>query len=684
MKRCVIGTILMVCLTVACAPTDTQHAPEELTAEQISSEVLSAMDLSADPCQDFYRYTCGGWLDTTEIPADQSRWSRGFDLVREKNRTLVNTILEEAAADPGDDVNKQMIGNYYAACMDEAAIDARGAAPLEPLFELIATVQDAQTLMPVMGQLNRWEAGMMFDYGVFPDFKNSDIDILHMLQGGLGMPDRDYYVSEDETKRELLRDYELHVARVFGLLGEDADVATRHAAAVVAFETELAQASLERAALRNYENMQHKIDLVGLQELTPGLPWSAYFEASGHPDAKQINVWTPDFFTTLEALVGRTEPETLQAYLRWGVTREASSTLSAEFVDAEYEFYGKKIAGQEEIRPRWKRCVDATTNALGEAVGKLYVDLTFSGDSKTIAKEMIGDLKASFDANLPGLAWMDETTAGRAREKLQAMEFKIGYPDEWRDYSSMTITTDAYFENSMAAQEFEFDRQFKKVGMPVDRQEWGMTPQTVNASNNPLLNMMTYPAGILQPPFFHQNFPAAMNYGAIGGGIGHELTHGFDDQGRKFNPQGRMIEWWEPEVAEKFEEQAGCVDDFYSAYEIEPGTSVNGKLTLGENIADIGGLKQSSQAYALREQRHGAEASIIDGVTNEQLLFIAWGQIWCAKQTPEQARLQVTTDPHSPPQFRVNGPVSHIPAFAEAFNCEPGTPLNPATRCLVW
>jgi endothelin-converting enzyme/putative endopeptidase len=386
----------------------------------------------------------------------------------------------------------------------------------------------------------------------------------------------------------------------------------------------------------------------------------------------------------LENLVAQTTADVLQTYLRWHTVDGTANLLSKEFVDTNFDFFGKKIAGQEEIKPRWKRCVSATQGALGEAVGKLYVERMFAGSSKEVALEMIGDIKATFEAGLPDLAWMDETTRERAVEKLHAMGFKIGYPDKWRDYSSMTITPGAYFGNSMAGTAFEYDRQARKVGNPVDRDEWHMTPQMVNAYNNPLMNEMAYPAGILQPPFFHRDFPAAMNYGAIGGGIGHELTHGFDDQGRKFDPKGRLQEWWEPEVSEKFMSQAQCVDDVYSRYEVEPGAAVNGKLTLGENIADIGGLKQSHAAYKLWESRHGAPEPLLEQLTDEQLLFVAWGQIWCTLMSPERARLQVTTDPHTPAQFRVSGPVSHVPAFAEAFGCEVGAPMRPEEQCQVW
>jgi putative endopeptidase len=686
MKRFAVVCILIACASAGCSPhsDSSSDEPGGLSRETIAADVLSAMDLSADPCQDFYRYACGGWLDSTERPADQASWTRSFNVVVEKNREVVRQILEEAAADPGDDPDRQRIGHFYAACMDEAAVEAAGHAPLEPIFEQIATVADAGSLLAVTAALQRMGIGALFDIEVIPDFANPDLDIAFVLQGGLGMPDRDYYVSDDQKKQELMREYEQHVARMFALLGEDEATAKPHAAEVVAFETELAKASRDRVAMRQVDQLYHKIDIQGLKELTPQLPWDTFLEATGYPDVKDINVATPEFFEALESLVQRTAPDVLQTYLRWHAVDGTAYLLSKEFVDANFDFFGKKISGQEEIKPRWKRCVSATQGALGEAVGKLYVERMFAGSSKDVALEMIGDIKATFEAGLQDLAWMDDTTRERAVEKLHAMGFKIGYPDKWRDYSAMTITPDDYFANSMAGISFEFDRQARKIGNPVDRDEWHMTPQMVNAYNNPLMNEMVYPAGILQPPFFHRDFPAAMNYGAIGAGIGHEMTHGFDDQGRKFDPKGRLKEWWEPEVAEKFNAQAKCVEDFYSRYEVEPGLPVNGKLTLGENIADIGGLKESDAAYKRWESRHGTPEPLLDELTNEQLLFVAWGQIWCTLMSPEQARLQVTTNPHTPAQFRVAGPVSNIPAFAEAFGCEVGDPMRPEEPCVVW
>jgi len=686
MKRYAVLLVLLTWVAAGCsvAPDHGSTGPGDLTRAEIGAEVLSAMDLSADPCEDFYRYSCGGWLDSTERPADQASWTRSFNVVTERNRKVVREILEAAADDPGDDPDRRRIGHYYAACMDEAAVEAAGQAPLKPIFEEIATVEDAESLLAVTARLHRRGVGAVFDAAVYPDFKNPDLNIAFFFQGGLGMPDRDYYITEDETKLALLKDYEQHVARMFGLLGKDEATAEAHAAQVVTFETELAGASRDRAQMRQMEKLYNKMDLAGLKELTPKLPWDRFVEATGHPGIVDISVATPEFFEALEKLVARTEPAVLQTYLRWHAVDSTANLLSDPFVQANFDFFGKKVAGQEEIKPRWKRCVSATQDALGEAVGKLYVEKMFAGSSKETALEMIGDIKSTFEANLPQITWMDDTTRGRAIEKLDAVGFKIGYPDEWRDYSSMQVTAENHFANSMAGVGFEYDRQARKIGNPVDRKEWQMTPQTVNAYNNPLLNEMAYPAGILQPPFFHRDFPAAMNYGAIGAGIGHELTHGFDDQGRKFDPQGRLEEWWEPEVAEKFIAQAQCVDDFFSNYEVAPGANVNGQLTLGENIADIGGLKQGYDAYKLWEARHGAPEPLLEELTDEQLLFVSWGQIWCTLMSEEQARLQVTTDPHSPAQFRVSGPVSHIPAFAKVFGCETGTAMHPEEKCLVW
>ncbi|MEM7582785.1 MAG: M13 family metallopeptidase [Acidobacteriota bacterium] len=680
--------LVLVVPRIPIAAEETASTPASagsLSTEQIASSVLSSMDLETDPCVDFYQYACGGWLESTELPADQTRWARSFSVIGEGNRELVREILEDAAEAPGDHPERQLIGSYYASCMDAATIEKAGVEPLAPLLAEIAGVDDAASLLRVTGKLHRHFLGPLFSTGVFADFKDPELNISFFLQGGLGMPDRDYYVTEDEDKRQLMVDYEQHIARMFVLLGDTQEQAGKRAADVVAFETRLAESSRPRDQMRIIEKLYNKIDRAGLDKLTPGLPWSEYFKAIGYPDVVDISVATPEFFEALEQLVADSKPSTLQSYLRWHLVDGTTNMLSQDFVDANFEFYGQKLQGQREIRPRWKRCVGATESALGQAIGKIYVEQRFAGASKDVALEMVQDIEDAFKHNLPELGWMDDVTRQRAVEKAQAVGNKIGYPDTWRDYSRLDVERGKHFANAMAARAFEFDRNARKIGKPIDPDEWLMTPQMVNAYYTPLQNEIVFPAGILQPPFFHRDFPAAMNYGGIGAVIGHELSHGFDDQGRKFDPQGQLRQWWEEAASEQFQEQAQCVEDLYSGYEVEEGVSVNGKLTLGENIADIGGVKQAFEAYKIwqKRQKDVPEPSV-EGLTHEQLFFVAYGQVWCSLATDEQQRLQVTTDTHSPGRFRVLGPVSNNRSFAEAFSCAAGTPMNPKEICEVW
>jgi putative endopeptidase len=659
-------------------------AADDLTADEISASVLGAMDRTADPCDDFYRYACGGWLDSTPLPSDQARWTRSFSVIREANREFIRDLLESAAADPGDDLNRQKVGHYYGACMNEEAANAAGAAPLKPLLDLIASIGETSGEQ-VVGRLHRAGVSAFFGGGALPDFQNPDLNTAFMVQGGLGMPDRDYYVSEDPKKQELLAEYERHVARMFGLLGEEPAAAAAHAHDVLETETRMARVSRPRDEMRDPEKLYNPMDLKGLEELTPGLGWPLYLQAIGYPEINDFNIATPEFFKELEAMAADTDIERLKTYLRWHVVDSFADQLSSDFVNANFEFYGQKLSGQQEIQPRWKRCVDATEGALGEVIGKLYVEAKFPGESRDVALAMIGDIFDAFEGGLPGLDWMDDATRARAMEKVAALNKKIGYPDEWRDYSGLKVVADDYFANSLASNEFEFDYDTAKIGKPVNRNEWGMTPQMVNAYYNPLWNEIAFPAGIMQPPFFHKDFPAAMNYGGMGGVIGHELTHGFDDQGRKFAPDGRLREWWEPQVAERFQERAQCVDDFYSRYSVGEGADVNGKLTLGENIGDIGGVKEAYSAFKALQARHGgAGEPAIEGLTDDQLFFVSWGQVWCTVASDEYQRRQVTTDPHSPSRFRVMGPLTLNPAFAKAFSCEPGSKMAPTDRCVIW
>jgi putative endopeptidase len=659
-------------------------AQADLTRDQIRQSVVSSMDPKADPCQDFYRYACGGWLDTTTIPADQARWARSFSTITERNREAVQTILQEAGADPAGDPDARKVGDFYAACMDEPAIEAAGVRPLDPVLAEIAKVTDVESLFRTAGRLHRRGVPVLFGFFPLPDFRNPTVNIGFLLQGGLGMPDRDYYGSEDARKKELLVQYRDHVARMLTLAGAPAAEAAADAAKIVAFETGLARASRPRAEMRDFEKLYNPMDRAGLAKLAPALPWAAYFEATGYPGIGDLSVAVPEFVEALGRLAPAPPAATLRAYLRWHAINAAAESLSKPFVDADFEFYGRVLSGQQEIQPRWKRCVAATSTALGEAIGKVFVAREFPGASKAVALEMIRDVEQAFEANLPSLTWMDEATRGRAVEKARKIANKIGYPDVWRDYSALAVKRGAHFDNVAAGAAFEYDRQMGKIGQPVDRKEWRMTPQMVNAYYSPLQNEIVFPAGILQPPFFHKDFPAALNYGAIGAVMGHELTHGFDDQGRKTDGDGVLREWWEPEVAARFETAAKCVSDQFDTFEVEPGVKVNGKLTLGENIADLGGMKEAWLAYRSWEQRHGVPPPLVEGLTEEQLFFVSWAQTWCSLGTPEFLRQQVTVDPHAPGRFRAVAAPMNSREFHRAFRCEAGDRMVAAPVCTVW
>jgi len=655
----------------------------EASASGVAATVKAAMDTKADPCQDFYRYACGGWIDTTKLPADQVRWGRGFSEIAERNRTINREILEDAAKTPGEDPNRQKLGWFYGTCMDEAGIEAAGTKPIETWMKDVGKVKDGKTLLAMVGRMHAATIPGLFGIGVEADFKDPNTNIAQMFQGGLGLPDRDYYLKDD--KKPMRDAYVAFVQKMFELSGEKPEDAKTMAGQVVAFETELAKNSRPRAELRDPDKTYNKLDRAGLKKLTPELDWDGYFTATGHPEITQINVAIPEFFEGLQKLAASTDAATLQAYLRWNVLRDAAPALPKAFDQENFAFYGKTLQGQKEQQARWKRCVAQTDGALGEILGQEFIKKQFAGDSKKIARELVESIQSAFASNLPSLAWMDDTTRQRALGKKGTLVNKIGYPDKWKDYSKLRIKKGDYFGNLVAAGRFEYEREAAKIGKPVDKAEWGMTPPTVNAYYNPLNNEMVFPAGILQAPFFSKDFPPAMNFGGIGMVMGHELTHGFDDEGRKFDAQGKLTEWWEPSVSTKFEERAACIESQYGNYEIQPGLKLNGKLTLGENIADNGGIKEAYLAYKAYEAKHPEVATpAVDGLTNDQLLFVGFAQTWCSLATPEIERVLVTVDPHSPPRFRVNGPLSNYAKFAETFSCAEGTPMKPANACEVW
>jgi predicted metalloendopeptidase len=678
-----LASLLAVSLSLTAA-ADPPPPGRDLAPDVIARSVLEDMDPTADPCTDFYRYACGAWLDRTEMPADQSRWGRSFSTIHLENRKVLRRLFEEAGSAPASDPERRKVGDTYAACMDEEAIEAAGVEPLSPWLARIATVRDAGTFLAVAGELTRVGPTPAVSLFVAPDPKQPELTVAHLFQGGLGLPERDYYLSDDAGQRELRAAYEAHVAKMLGLLGRSEARASKEAKAVVKFETALAEASRSAVDLRKPEELYHRLDRAGLAALTPRLDWDRFFGGLGAADLAEINVATPEFMTALDRLARKSRPGTLQAYLAWNLVSGTASTLPRRFVEQSFDFYGRTLSGQRELQPRWKRCVAATEAALPDAVGKLFAAERFAGNSKELALELVVDLEEAFVQSLPGLAWMDEETRARARAKQAAIAEMIGFPDRWQDYSTLAVSRAGHFANAAAANRFEAARQLAKVGGPVDKGEWGMPVQIVNAGYNPLMNRITFPAGILQPPFFHKDYPPAINYGAVGTVMGHEITHGFDDEGRKYDPQGRLHEWWAPEVSARFEERAACIRDQFSGFEIEPGQAVDGALTLGENLADAGGLKQAYQGYQRWQERHGGPGPGLGSLTDDQLFFVAHGQVWCELSTPEMARLLVKTDVHSPGRFRVIGPIANHPAFAPAFGCPAGAPMHPVEKCEVW
>jgi putative endopeptidase len=653
-------------------------APEAKPSDPAAATVLSAMDSAADPCDDFYRYACGGWLDATEIPGDQVRWGRSFSTIRESNQAELRAILDGSTEGDGG-----QLGAWYGSCMDTEAMDARGAEPLAEDLAAVAAIEDVAGAFEFAGTLHRSGGAVFFDGGVYPDFKDPDLNILHMGQGGLGLPDRDYYLSEDKAKIALRSDYEANVARLLMLAGHGTDPSLAAATRVLAFETELATISQPRAELRDPEKTYNRVDREGLEKLSPSLDWASMFSAFGAPDLTALSVQSPAYFEALDALILRTDVETLRAYLGWHVVLHGAPRLSEKFRQAHFEFFRARLAGQRERKERWKECADSVNGVLGELIGQEYVARRFSGDSKPKALAMVDGIVGAFEAALPELEWMDAGTREGAIKKAKALTPKIGYPDQWRDYSSLTLG-EQWFENALAGDHFEADRALAKVGNAVDRSEWFMPPAVVNAYYNPLFGEIVFPAGILQPPFFSKDFPASMNYGAIGAVIGHELSHGFDDSGRKFDDQGRMREWWAPEVATAYEERAACVQEQYDGYELRDGLSVNGKLTLGENIADVAGIKQAHAAFLATGGEPADGASIVQGLDNEQLFFVAYAQAWCSEATPQIEEMLLTTDTHSPAVFRVRGPLSNFASFADAFSCEAGSAMVREPACTVW
>lgn len=661
--------------------SDVAEAPS--ATEGLEQSIADALDKEADPCVDFYQYACGGWEAANELPADKSRITKSFTTIYDRNQEMLKGILEDAAANPGDSEDRKKVGTFFKTCMDEQAIETRGLASVQPLLDDVDAITDLEGWWMEVADLHLLGVDPVFSAGVEPDYKTPTYNRLGLSQGGLGLPDRDFYLEEDSAELEAA--YREYAAKMLQFAGHEEAEAKTLANAVVDFEESFAQVHLPRAELRDAEKTYHPKDLAELNAMTGNLDWKAFFERTGYKGMDRFNVGTPGFFETLDTQLPQTDLATLKAYLKLQIMSSTAAYLPKEIDDAHFAFYGQTVQGQKERRPRWKRCVSRTESALGEVLGKVYVDKAFAGESKQIAVDMIKGIEAEFEKGMTDLDWMDDETRKVAIGKSQAITNKIGYPDKWRDYSGLALPEGDHLGQVLAGRTHTAKYWLDMVGKDVDKGLWYMSPQMVNAYYNPLANEIAFPAGILQPPFFSKDYPKALNYGGIGMVMAHEVSHGFDDSGRKFSATGELTEWWAPEVSTRFDERAECIVKQYEGYEIQPDLFVNGKLTLGENIADLGGLKQAHRGYMKWLEANGPEPEIA-GLTNEQLFFVGFAQGWCSLRTPEIEKQFARTDTHSPPRFRVNGPVRNLPAFGKAFDCEVGAPLFPKEDeiCVIW
>ncbi|HUY94538.1 MAG TPA: M13 family metallopeptidase [Terracidiphilus sp.] len=645
------------------------------------------MDKSADPCTDFFQYACGNFSKLHPIPADRSGFGN-LTLLYDENQNILHSILDKAEAGGTQRTpNEQKIGDYYASCMNTATIDAGGLKGLEPEFARINALKSRADLSGLLAHFQLVNVGAFLSYGEQQDFGDARKQIAAVDQGGLGLPEKDYYLRTGAADQKLRGQYVDYITTIFKLLGEPDAKAAEDAHKVMDLETELAKGSLDVTSQRDPKNVYHMMPVADLEKMTPAIDWKEFFADTGTPPVAELNVTYPPFFKTLNTVLTSTDFETVRAYLKWQVVNSTPSwALPKQFDDAHFDFYGKILSGQQVQQPRWKRCVSATDTALGEALGQVYVAKAFPPSSKQATVQMVRDIESAMDRDIDTLEWMSPETKTKAKDKLHEVANKIGYPDKWRDYSKLKVVRGDSLGNAERAMEFESHRELNKIGKPVDRGEFGMSPPTVNAYYNPSMNDINFPAGILQPPMYDPRSPDAVNYGHVGAVVGHELTHGFDDEGRQFDGAGNLKDWWTPQDEKEFNQKADCEVKEYSDFTVPGGVHVNGKLTLGENTADNGGLRLAYMALLADAKRKdiGLDRKAQDGYTPIQQFFLAFGQNWCGSLRPERERLQVQTDPHSPEQFRVNGVVRNMPEFGEAFGCKKGQPMEPENACRVW
>jgi putative endopeptidase len=645
------------------------------------------MDTTANPCVNFAKYACGNFAKLYPIPPDKSSYG-SFHIMFDHTQVALHSLLEKVEANSASrTANEQKIGDFYATCMNKDAIDAAGLKPLQAEFDRISALKSKSELTALLAHNQLISVTAFFNYSEQQDFKDARKQIASVDQGGLGLPERDYYLRTGEAAEKTRKQYVEHIAKMLKLLGETDAAAAADAKKIMELETALAKASMDITSRRDPKNIYHLMKVTDLSALAPQIAWPSFLEGTGTPGLSELNVANPDFFKGMNALLQSTDLETIKAYLCWQLINGIPSvTLPAALDDEDFAFFGHELSGQPEQEARWKRCVSATDGALGEALGEVYVSANFPADSKQQTLQMVHDIEDAMDRDVGTLTWMSDETKVKAREKLHLVANKIGYPDHFRDYSTLTVVRGDSLGNAVRATEFENRRQFAKIGKPVDRGEWGMSPPTINAYYNDSMNDINFPAGILQSPFFDPTATDAENYGHIGAVIGHELTHGFDDEGRQFDGNGNLADWWTADDGKKFDAMTDCEVKEYGGFTAIDDVKLNGKLTLGENTADNGGLRLAYMAFEADAKRKGIDLTAKDanGFTPMQEFFLADGQNWCGSQRPEQLRLQVQTDPHSPEEFRIIGVLQNMPEFGRAFGCKTGQPMMPANACHVW
>ncbi len=683
--------LVFCCLLLPALPTlaETETKNEEYKTNERGLDRRN-MDLTADPCDDFYQYANGQWLARNPIPEEQSSWGMSSEL-RERNYIVLRKILEESAASPAAPAsdtaaatNKRKAGDFWQTALNTDKLEKDGAAPLAADLKRIAEMKNLSDLQDFLYDFHALGTTLLFDPAVFQDLKNSDQYMFYATQGGLGLPDRDYYSRKDEESVELRRKYTAHVSTMLQLLGDPAEEADSAAEAILALETRLALASLTNVELRDPANFYNVQTVAASDEATPNFSWSGYFERLGLGDLETFSYAQPKFFAEMNELLENLPLETWKSYLRWHVVDSASPYLSDAFVDQNFAFYGRTLRGTQELKPRWKRAVDRVSRSMGEALGQVYVETAFPPATKASADVMIENLRGTVGTRLQALSWMGEETKARALEKLATFVSKIGYPDEWRDYTDLEIGVDSYLANVRSGNAFEMQRNLDKMGKPIDRNEWHMAPQTINAYYSPVSNEIVFPAAIMQPPFFDGEMDDAVNYGAMGAVIGHEFMHGFDDKGSKFDAQGNMKNWWTDEDRARFEERTKKLVEQYAEFVAVDDLHVNGELTLGENIGDLAGLTMAY--HALKTALEKNDPGLVDGFTPEQRFFLSWAQAWRRNYRDEALKLQINTNPHSPANFRTLGPLANMPEFAAAFDCKEGDAMVRAAdkRAAIW